>query len=350
MRTETRRARWNRRVFLQRHLAGSAIASVLGAAAAGRAARAAAKGTPNPFAYDVGKHEKTDPRSLCYEEGGRFAVPRPDARRLAMGADGRLYVAAGNYVCRLTLDGGLEFEWALGAPVRCVARADDGLVYAGVRDHVEVFDAKGNRQASWPAPVGRPWLTGLAIGKNDVFVADAGNRVVHRHDRAGKPIARIGARDKERDIPGFILPSPYLDVELHRDGLLRVNNPGRHRVEAYTVEGDFELAWGRPSLGIEGFCGCCNPINLALLPDGSFVTCEKGLPRVKIHAVDGSFACVVAGPESFPENARTGAGEGRSDGARSGLDAVVAPDGRIFILDLVVGDIRVMRRRPSTPA
>ena len=64
------------------------------------------------------------------------------------------------------------------------------------------------------------------------------------------------------------------------DGLLRVVNPGRHRIEAYTFDGDLEFSWGKVSVGIEGFCGCCNPVNFAILSDGSFITCEKGLTRV----------------------------------------------------------------------
>ena len=32
------------------------------------------------------------------------------------------------------------------------------------------------------------------------------------------------------------------------------------------------------------FFGCCNPAQLAVLPDGRFVTAEKGIPRVKIYS------------------------------------------------------------------
>ena len=122
------------------------------------------------------------------------------------------------------------------------------------------------------------------MGENNVFAADAGNRVVLRYDKSGKLAGRIGEKNKERNIPGLIIPSPYLGVVLAPDGLLRVNNTGRHRVEAYTVNGDLESSWGKPSNAIEGFCGCCNPIGLALLPDGRYVTCEKGLPRVKVYS------------------------------------------------------------------
>jgi hypothetical protein len=114
-------------------------------------------------------------------------------------------------------------------------------------------------------------------------------------------------------------------------------------VEAYTFDGDFEGAWGKPTAAIEGFCGCCNPIGLALLSDGRFVTCEKGLPRVKVYSAEGEFESVVAGTESFPENAK--ACSGLNDCVHGGLDAAVDSEGRIYILDFVASDIRVMRRK-----
>jgi hypothetical protein len=165
---------------------------------------------------------------------------------------------------------------------------------------------------------------------------------VLRYDKSGKIVRRIGEKNQERNIPGFIVPSPFFDVETARDGLLRVNNPGRHRVEAYTRDGDFEGAWGTVSMGITGFCGCCNPINLALLPDGRFVTCEKGLSRVKTCSSEGAFESVVAGVESFAENANVC---GPADCTTGGLDAVADAQGRIYILDFVTGDVRVMKAK-----
>jgi hypothetical protein len=137
-------------------------------------------------------------------------------------------------------------------------------------------------------------------------------------------------------------------VDLHPDGLIRVNNPGRHQVEAYTFEGHLELAWGKATAAIEGFCGCCNPIGLAMLPDGRIVTCEKGLPRVKVYSVHGDFESVVAGPESFPENAKAGSAEDPSDGTHAALDAAVDSHGRIGILDTVTGNIHLMAKKART--
>jgi hypothetical protein len=243
-----------------------------------------------------------------------------------------------------TLDGKQVAEIALGGEPRCVAVAEDGSLYVGLRDHLEVFDPKGQRRATWPSPGQKAYFTGVAVGQADVFVADAGNRVVLRYDRSGTLKGRIGEKNKARNLPGFIIPSPFFDVEIARDGLLRVTNPGRHRVEAYTFDGDLESAWGKPGAGIEKFCGCCNPVNLALLADGRVVTFEKGIPRVKVYAADGTFESVVAGAESFGENAKVC---GPNDCTLGGLDGVADASGRIYILDLVASEVRVMEHNQA---
>jgi len=297
----------------------------------------------NPFAYDVSRFSRTDPKLIGYEEIKRWKSPRAGARRLAIGPDDTLHICAGSHVTTLDREGGRALEIALTGTASCAAAAKDGTLFVGLRDHIEVFDAKGARQATWDSPGRKTWFTGLALTENDVFAADAGGRVLLRYDKSGRLVRRIGDKDKERNVPGFIIPSPYLDVEIARDGLLRVNNPGRHRVEIYTFDGDFEGAWGQPTAAIAGFCGCCNPIGLAQLPDGRIVTCEKGLPRVKVYSAGGEFESVVAGTESFPENAK--ACSSLNDCAHGGLDAAVDSQGRVYILDFVTGDVRVMKRK-----
>jgi sugar lactone lactonase YvrE len=331
----------SRRRFFEFGVSGVAAASALNLAPAPHAASAGA----NPFALDLDRHWKVDPKLVRYERVGRFRCPQPEPRRIALGSEGRLYVAAGKYVAILERNGTPAGDIACPGAPRAVALADDQL-YLASKSQVAIYNREGQRQAEWESPPGKPFLTGIAVGKNDVFVADAGNRVVLRYDRSGRLIGRIGEKNKERNIPGFVVPSPYLDVEIAPDGLLRVNNPGRHRVETYTFDGDLEGFWGQPSMAIEGFCGCCNPVGLEMLPDGRCVTFEKGLPRVKIYGADGAFECVVAGPDAFVDTGKEKAVMDRDVGAH-GLDGVVDTDGRLYVLDLVAGDIQVMQRKAN---
>lgn len=330
---------FDRREFFGRVTRAATVAGL----AASTDAKAVKDEDGNSFAYDLSRFQKTDPKLVSHQEIARWPLPHQEARRLAIGLENQLLVCAGNYINALTPAGGQKFELTLNGPACCAAQAGDGTIFAGLRDHIELFDAKGTRLARWDSPGSKCWFSGLAVGQTDVFVADAGRRIIVHYDRAGKVLGEIGRKDAARNVPGFVVPSPFLDVIIHQDGLLRVNNSGRHCVEAYTFDGDLEASWGKPAAAIEGFCGCCNPIAITALADGRMVTCEKGIPRVKIYSASGEFESVVAGAESFPENAH--ACTDLNDCVHGGLDAAVDGDGRIYILDVVTGKVRVMQHK-----
>lgn len=319
-------------------------AIVAGAAAVATNARATPR-TDAPVKQldtDLERFRKVDPALIRYERESHFSLAKTDARRLTIGRDGHVYVAASNSILALDARGNSLGEISTAAPVRGVAVASDGMVFAGVKDHVEVFDAKHKRVATWDAPQGKALITGIAVGVRDVFVADAGNRIVWRYDRSGKLARRIGEKDTARNIPGFVIPSPYFDVEIGADGLLRVSNPGRHRVETYTFDGDLEASWGKPGAGIASFCGCCNPCNIEVLPDGRVVTFEKGLPRVKVFSAQGDLECVVAAPASFADPGRN------PDNSLGALDGAIDSQGRVFVLDSIAGDVQVFAPRKTS--
>ena len=131
-------------------------------------------------------------------------------------------------------------------------------------------------------------LTEDENGSPTLFAADAAQRNVLRYDADGKFMHRLYA-DGE-----LIVPSPYLAMCVGRDGLLRVVNPGRHRVEAFHVRADStpqekSLTWGTESKTPEGFAGCCNPAWLAVTESGNFFTSEKRFLRLKLHDPEGNF-------------------------------------------------------------
>ena len=76
----------SRRAFLCRSLRTSGWLGMVSAIAAfPPRARTASANDKNPFAYDVGKFERTDPKLVHYRETARFRSPRPEPRRLALG-------------------------------------------------------------------------------------------------------------------------------------------------------------------------------------------------------------------------------------------------------------------------
>jgi len=316
-------------------------------------------GLAKEFTFEVDTY--IDPNLILYEESAQpistaFAV----SSAVAVGPNDCLYVAGDKAIKVFSANGSLLATMELadkpagagaGKP-RSLAVSDDGKVYVGMPDHVEVYDGQGNQLTSWDSLGRGAVLTSIAVSKADVFVADAGNRIVLHYDTTGKLIKRIGGKaapvgGEDRNVPGFVIPSPHFDLAVAKDGLLCVVNPGRRRIEAYTLNGDLEFWWGESSVAVEGFCGCCNPVNFALLPDGGFVTCEKGLVRVKVYDSEGRFVGVVAGPDQliaagqaricdFPDQCQAGA-----------FDVAADSKGRVFVLDTIKNLVRVFSKKKA---
>ena len=286
------------------------------------------------FTYDLTELKKVDPALIHYEQAASVPTGMMKPKAIAVGADGRLFVAGDGGVRVFDAAGKPVLQFETGGEPHCIALGKTGTVYVGMKDHVEVYDASGKRATAWKGLGERAYVTSLAVGEADVFVADAGNRVLLRYDTSGKLLKRIGEEDAAKHAPGLVVPSPYFDVALGPEGMLWLTNPGRRRVECYTYDGAFRFAWGKFSMKVEGFCGCCNPTHLAIDADGNFITSEKGLPRVKVHDDEGNFKSVVAAPADF------------ADGT-VGLDLAVDAKGRILVLDPKRREVRIFVKKRS---
>ncbi len=279
--------------------------------------------------------DEIDPALIHYEQTDEIPVEMRQVRALAVGPDDRIYVAGDKAIHVFDPDGKKRSEIALGDEPKCLAVGDakhvfPGRVYVGMLDHVEVFDAEHRAAGTWKTPGEKALFTSIAVGERDVFVGDAGSRIVWHYDTSGEIKGRIGRHDDARDVPGFLIASPILDLAVAQDGRLRVVNPLALRIETYTFTGDLKSHWGEPSSNVEGFNGCCNPIHFAILSDGRFVTAEKGKVRVKVYSAGGEFECVVAGPKQVPVAAADVAADGRD---------------RVLILDPRAGSVRIFQRK-----
>jgi hypothetical protein len=253
---------------------------------------------------------------------------------VAVDAKGRILVASGSNLLYFDGDGKRLKSVELGEPATCVAAGSGDEVVVGFRRRLDAADGSGKRRTIFGEAGDKAYFTSVAIVRNEIFAADAGNRVVWRLDRSGRLLGTLGKGGGRDGHPGFVVPSPYFDVAPAGDGSVWVANPGFHRVENFSREGTFRSSWGKASIGTDGFAGCCNPSHIAVTRSGSFVTSEKGIPRVKVHGPDGRFEAVVAGPENFAPGTE-------------GLDLAVDAAGRILVLDPPGKALRIFAPAPG---
>jgi len=194
-------------------------------------------------------------------------------------------------------------------------------------------DAAGSRRGVFT--VGDPrrpaHVTAIKAFRNELLVGDATARFIRRLTADGRPLGEIGAQTKTR---GFMLPNGSLDFDVDAHGVVRAGDTGRHRVSAWTLDGAPLGFFGR--FGQQDpahFVGCCNPVNLALTPDGKVVTAEKMVARVKVYEPDGRLLALL-GPPNFDPMCRA-------------IPLAVDSKGRILTADTVRREVKVFDRTPG---
>lgn len=288
------------------------------------------------FTADLSAFRKVDPALVRWTEQTPIRPDLAGPAGLAVAADGAICVAGERELVILEPDGKVRARRPLDAPARCVAIAPDGDMIVGLADRWFSCGADLKTKAEGPELGGESILTSIAATSNEVYAADAGAKVLWRFDRTGRLLSRIGDRDPARGVEGFVLPSAHFDVWTGGDEIW-VANTGQQRLECYGADGKPGRRWGEAGFDIARFCGCCNPADFTRLPDGSFVTAEKGLLRVKVYSPDGKFANVVAPPDAFDEDTPS-------------LDLASDARGRILVLDPQRKLIRIFVPKPPAGA
>jgi len=275
-----------------------------------------------------------DEALILYRETATITPPGLDTLT-AVAVDGadRIYAGGGRRVVVMSSDGAPIRTLDVEGEVSCLAVDAEGWLFVGLGATIQAFDPDGAPVAQFQGLGPDAIITSLAVVGERVFAADAGGRRVLRFSRDGVLELTINGRHEPSDRVGFVIPSGAFDITAGQGQTVWIVNPGRLRLEEYTVNGERIRTWEeRPGMGVEDFCGCCNPTHIARLRDGSIVTSEKGLARIKVYTARGRFVGVVAAPAQF-------------DGHDAGLDLAVDAHDRILAVDSIRGQIRVFERR-----
>jgi len=297
--------------------------------------RQTGRGDHNPYAYDIDEFKHVDDDLLTYSELDAIELEQDDLSALAVDGQDRILLVAGNRVYTYTRNGKQESSFETESPATSIAVSEQGKLFLGIEDHIAVYSPAGERIESWTSLGEQGRITSLAIVGRNLYAADYGNRLVWRFDLDGKLLGNIEGVQAKNGKAGFLVPSPSFEVARGRGDSLWITNPGNTAVQEYRPDGALLRSWGKASMEIAGFSGCCNPAHIAPMESGDIVTAEKGLPRVKVYSPDGELKAVVAGPRHFDEPVRGTGGKVLIQ------DLAVNGAGEILVLDANAKKIRV---------
>jgi hypothetical protein len=290
----------------------------------------AGKNIENPYKLDLDQFRKADSTTILYHETITFPVNVESPKGIALSGK-QILVVAEKHLLRFDYAGKELSRIALPDTANCIAADTHDKIWIGMLHTVASFDQDGKLQNMWKRFDDNAVITSLAVSQKVIYVADAGNRIVYQCNSDGKILSRIGEKNELKGVPGYIIPSPYFDVAVDDNGYLWVANTGRHSLENYNSDGSMRTSWGVASVKIEGFIGCCNPAQFALMPDYSFVTAEKGIPRIKLYDQHGTLKGIVAAPDKFEKGWYA-------------PDLAVDADERILALDLDRKQVRIFEK------
>lgn len=243
-------------------------------------------------------------------------------------------------------NGELLADWQLEfAPYAICSTANDSIYVAGP-DTVARLDTGGRvvNTISGDDNVliqGRP--AGITATDGDVFVAFASGSQL-------RPcIIRLGRDLTEPAVIASDLRVCCGRLNLAaRDGVLYTAENGRHRIIKYDRDGNVLATWGsRDSHNIEGFGGCCNPMNLCFDVAGNLYTAESHIGRIKRYTPDGKFLNLVGITAGITPKLVSG----RQVADCTDISIAVSKDGScVYVLDFRNNIIRILKTEQSALA
>ena len=289
--------------------------------------------TPGPGGKAATPAEQVQGLARTYSQAavlGGTASPDRFLRSLtsiAVGAAELVYVLGDDEIRAFESRGVRVLSWRAPEHAGCLGAGPDGRVYVGSPDRVDIYAAGGAHLTGFTAgEKDKPAeVTAIAVVETDILVADASARIIRRYGPDGKLRGLIGNQNKTG---GFILPNRSLDVGVDARGVVYATDTGRHQVTAWARDGSPLGKFGKFGMSApEDFVGCCNPVNVALTPDGKVVTGEKMVARVKVYDPDGTLLAVI-GPEHF-------------DPSTTHIHLAVDSRGRILAADPVRREVKI---------
>jgi len=196
-----------------------------------------------------------------------------------------IYITMYNKVSVFDLSGKHQYDFSIEKKPRDIV-VDEMAIFLLYPTRIDLYSFDGQKIGEWEACSDNSDYCALTTTKEYVFVTDAENKNIVQYDKQGRLVRFIKSPE------GFIIPSYAFDIISINDTIY-CSNSGRHRIESYTLEGEFITSFGKSGAGAGAFAGCCNPVYLAKSSNGHILTSEKGNPRISCYGRDGKFRMIL---------------------------------------------------------
>lgn len=256
----------------------------------------------NPYALQVEHFKDVDPSLISHQETRNLSLGSLKGSAVVY-AEEKLFVVGDSSLVMMRPDGSAAEQFAIDPHPTCLLVDEQGF-FVGYKTFVAQYDREMKLVKRWDDLGERAVITNMAGNGEKIYVADAGNRRVIIYHTDGEVEAAFEGKSESDAGHGFIVPSANFDLVVNSFGELWVVNPGKHALENYSDDGRMRGFWENASFDIDGFLGCCNPARITVMDDGSFVTSEKGMVRIKVFDQSGKLLSVVAPPDLFKEESK----------------------------------------------
>ena len=199
--------------------------------------------------------------------------------------ENKIYVALTDKVSVFDLSGKHQHDFVIKENVRDIV-VEHAAIYLLYPARIDLYSLEGIKKEEWEACSDNSDYCAFTTTQDYIFVTDAENKNIVQYDKQGQLVRFI------KSPKGFIIPSYSFDI-INMNDTIYCSNSGRHKIESYTLAGEFITSFGVSGKDAGAFAGCCNPVYLAKSSEGHILTSEKGNPRISCYGKDGKFRTIL---------------------------------------------------------
>ena len=176
-----------------------------------------------------------------------------------------------------------------------IAMTDGQRIFILSKDSQQIIE-------NYPAARPNSNITSMTITGDFIYCADGNSKLIWEYQRYNTANGDLPVEPCPVGQNDFVLPSAYFELanDTQSPNSIWAVSTGEHLLKLFTPPASNPVkSWGIASFELKGFSGCCNPESFDILPDGQFVTCEKGAILIKIFDSGGKYVTLAADRHDF---------------------------------------------------